>query len=362
MPEDRDPAFERRLDELRREALANGSVQGRGVDIAGSPLPVARAYAGRNGSPGRPPGNGHVNGLSQATQSGSGKPGYFGLAALKQPVWTWEISAYFFIGGLTGMAAVIATAATFCGQPEIVRAAMWMAFVGGVLSPILLIMDLGRPLMFFNMLRVFKPQSAMSMGVYILTPFGLTAIPGALFVELTCHDWLPRGILPWLVHLVAVALTVVAGLSGMLLATYTGVLIGATAVPAWNTHRSLLPLHFGTAGLGSAAGLLTLLGYGLSSVTAMLWVTVAVETILWLWLMLRRHGAADRALHTGIGGMLLMSAEILLGPLSLALMAFGLKPWAAVAFLLGAALSRVGWIQAGKASARDPEAAFASQR
>ncbi len=357
MPKDRDPAFERRLDELRQAALANGRVNGRGVDVAGSPLPISKVKAGPKGGNGQ-----HIRELSQATQSGSGKPGYFGLAALKAPVWTWEISAYFFVGGLTGMAAVIATATTFLGHPEITRAAMWIAFVGGVLSPALLIMDLGRPLMFLNMLRIFKPQSAMSMGVYILTPFGMTAIPGALAVELTMHDWLPHGFILSLVRFAAVALTVIAGLSGMLLATYTGVLIGATAIPAWNRHHSILPLHFGTAGLGSAAATLTLIGDGLRPLDAILWVTAAIETCLWLWLMFRRHGAADRALHEGTGGMLLMPAEILLGPVSLVLLAFGLTGWMSGLFLFGAMLSRIGWIQAGKVSARDPEAAFASQR
>ena len=351
MPKDRDPAFERRLDELRQEALANGRVDGRGVDIAGSPLPVGAVKSGRN--------NGHVRDLSQATQSGSGKPGYFGLAALKQPVWTWEISVYFFVGGLSGMAAVVALAALCFHHWEITRAAMWIAFGGGVISPVLLIMDLGRPLMFFNMLRVFKPQSAMSMGVYILTPFGMTSVPGALAVELTTHDWIPPGVILSLINLAAVALTALAALSGMLLATYTGVLIGATAIPAWNRHRTILPLHFGTAGLGSAISLLTLLGYSLRPLTAIFWVTVAIETFLWLWLMFRRHGAADRALHEGAGGRLLMPAEILLGPVSLALVSLGWNHWASGLFLFGAALSRVGWIQAGKQSARDPEAAFA---
>ncbi len=355
MPKDRDPAFERRLDTLRQEALDNGRVGGKGVDIAGSPLPVGKVKSGSNG-------HGHVRDLSQATQSGSGKPGYFGLAALKQPVWTWEISAYFFIGGLSGMAAVVAMAALCFHHWEITRAAMWLAFAGGVLSPVLLVMDLGRPLMFLNMLRVFKPQSAMSMGVYILTPFGMTSVPGALVVELTMHDWIPPGIILSLINVAAVALTVIAALSGMLLATYTGVLIGATAIPAWNRHRTILPLHFGTAGLGCAISTLTLLGYGLRSLAAIFWVTVLIETFLWLWLMFRRHGAADRALHEGRGGMLLMPAEILLGPLSLVLVSLGWVYWASGVFLVGAALSRVGWIQAGKQSARDPEAAFASQR
>ncbi len=357
MPKDRDPAFERRLDELRREAKVNGIVGGRGVDVAGSPLPISKVKAGPKGGNGQ-----HVREQSQATQSGSGKPGYFGMPVLKEPVWTWEISIYFFVGGLTGMAAVIALAAMFFRHPEITRAAMWIAFAGGVISPVLLIMDLGRPMMFFNMLRVFKLQSPMSMGVYILTPFGMTSIPGAMATELTFHDWLPHGIILILIQLAAKVLTIVAGLSGMLLATYTGVLIGATCVPAWFTHRSLLPLHFGTAGLGCAAALLALLGYELPALTAIFWVTVVVETILWLWLMFRRHGAADRALHEGRGGGLLMPAEILAGPLSLALLAFHLPLWASAAFLLGSLLSRFGWIQAGKASARDPEAVFASQR
>ena len=35
-----------------------------------------------------------------------------------------------------------------------------------------------------------------------------------------------------------------------LLATYTGVLIGATAIPAWFLYRTLLPIHFGNGGIG----------------------------------------------------------------------------------------------------------------
>ena len=177
---DRDPAFERRLDELRREAQTSGSVNGRGVDIAGSPLPIARVKAGPKNVNGQ-----HIREQAQVTQSGSGKPGYFGMPVLKEPVWTWEISIYFFVGGLTGMAAAVARGRDFfpasrrwpappCGSPSF----------GGVVSPVLLIMDLGRPLMFFNMLRgVQAAESPMSMGVYILTPYGMASIPGALAVE-----------------------------------------------------------------------------------------------------------------------------------------------------------------------------------
>ena len=363
MPKDRDPAFERRLDELRQEAVAQGRVQGKGVDIAGSPLPIS-AVKGGNGAGRNGHGQGSHNGLERASQSGKDKAGYYGMPALKPPVWTWEIPIYFFIGGMCGMAGVVALAATVFDHPEVVRAAMWITAFGGVASPVLLIMDLGRPLLFFNMLRVFKLRSAMSMGVYILTPYGMASIPGALAVELhhqsVVHQWLEPGLLLSLIHWAGIALTFVTGLSGMLLATYTGVLIGATAVPAWHQHRSLLPLHFGTAGMGSAVSLLALLGYTLRPLAVIFWVTVAVETTLWLWLLFRRHGKIDRALHEGTGGRLLMPAELLSGPIALALITFGFVKTAGVGFMLGSLLSRFGWVQAGKQSAKDPEAVFAT--
>ena len=44
----------------------------------------------------------------------------------------------------------------------------------------LLIVDLGRPMRFLHMLRVFKPTSPLSVGSYILSPFSaLTVAPQA---------------------------------------------------------------------------------------------------------------------------------------------------------------------------------------
>lgn len=347
MPAVHDPGFERRLEELRREAHTKGRVEGRGVDVSGGPIPV-------NVPPNKP------NTRIGASEDNAGKTGYYGMPAIKPPVWTWEIPLYFFIGGAAGMAAVIAMATLFLGRMEISRPAMWIAATGGVLTPVLLVMDLGRPLMFLNMLRVFKPQSAMSMGVYILTPFGMASIPGALATELYARHLLPEGIWTTLLHLAVYGLVIVSGLSGMLLATYTGVLIGATAVPAWHTHRVVLPLHFGIAGLGTAAALLELFGYRIAPLNAISWLAIGVETALWLWLF-KKHGAADRTVHEGRSGLMLKTAEILTGPLALALRAGGLLPFSAGSFVIGAFISRFGWIQAGKMSAKDPAAVFASQ-
>ena len=105
---------EKRLEELREQAWKEGVVPGKGVDVAGGPIPR--------------------------------KPGYYGQPVVKPPVWTWEIPLYFFFGGMAGMSAVIASGAIIFHHVDLARAAMWIAAIAGaVLSPILLIMDLGRP-------------------------------------------------------------------------------------------------------------------------------------------------------------------------------------------------------------------------
>ena len=56
------------------------------------------------------------------------------------------------------------------------------------------------------------------------------------------------------------------------------------------------------------------------------------------------------------------SAKYLPGRSPLVLRFFGAIPLAAISFLLGASVSRFGWIAVGKVSGRDPEAVFASQK
>ncbi len=320
---------EKRLEELREQAWKDGVVAGRGVDVAGGPIPR--------------------------------KPGYYGQPVVKPPVWTWEIPIYFFVGGLSGMSAVIASAAVLFHHVDLARTAMWLAAIGVILSSILLIMDLGRPLLFINMLRVFKHQSAMSMGVWILSTFAVCVVPGLIALELHAHQVL-GGTLGQLMRLVAGMLIFGSAFFGTLLATYTGVLIGATAIPAWFLHRLLLPIHFGTAGLGSAAGLLELLGHRLAALNALGYYAAAVESALLLWLSVDKHGMADRAIHEHGSGWVIRIGEILTGPLALVFRLFGQVPLAAISFLIGALVSRFGWIAVGKVSGSDPESVFAAER
>jgi hypothetical protein len=330
---------EKRLEELREQAWQEGVVPGKGVDVAGGPIPRK---------------------LDPASPSGGG-PGYYGEPVVRPPVWTWEIPIYFFVGGLGGMSGVIALAAAIFHHLDLARAAMWVAAIGVVLSPLLLILDLGRPHLFINMLRVFKPQSAMSMGAWILSAFGACAVPGLIALELHTHQIFP-GTLNQLLRVAAGIFIFGSAIFGTLLATYTGVLIGATAIPAWFLHRTLLPIHFGTAGLGSAAAVLELLGHRIPALNFIGFYAAAIETALLIWLSVDKHGAADRAIHEHASGWLIRIGEILNGPLALILRFFGLVPFAAISFLVGALVSRFGWIAVGKVSGSDPESVFAAER
>ncbi len=320
---------EQRLEQLREQAWDKGIVVGRGVDVAGGP--IAR------------------------------RPGYYGEPVVKPPVWTWEIPVYFFIGGLSGMAAVIALAGLIFHRNDLARAAMWLAAIGAVFAPVLLTADLGRPRLFLNMLRVFKYRSPMSVGAWIVSIFGACAIPGLIALELHALHVFSSGVDQFL-KILAGLLIAGSAFWGILLATYTGVLLGATAIPAWFLHRIFLPIHFGAAGLGSAAALLELLGHRIAPLNAIGFLAAGIETALWIWLEINRHGAADRALHAGHSGWLIRGSEILSGPLALILRLANLVPLAGISFLLGALINRFGWISAGKVCARDPEAVFASQR
>src|SRR5262249_5321370 len=242
---------ESRIDQLREDAWAKSGVTGRGVDVAGGPIPR--------------------------------KPGYYGHPVVRPPVWTWEIPIYFFVGGLGGMSTVIALGAVLFHHFDIARMAMWFAAIASVLSPILLILDLGRPHLFINMLRVFKPQSAMSMGAWILAAFGMCVVLGLIALEVqTFHPF--GGAIDYILGLAVGILIFGSGLFGMLLASYTGGLSGAIAILGWFLHHRLLPILFGTAGLGSAAALLELLGHRIPPLNAIGLFAAAVETVLLIWL------------------------------------------------------------------------------
>jgi formate-dependent nitrite reductase membrane component NrfD len=286
--------------------------------------------------------------------------GYHGHPIVKPPVWTWEVPLYFFVGGASGMSALIA-AASLIGNTslELAETALWIALLGSLISPVLLILDLGRPTRFLNMLRVFKLRSPMSVGAWTLIAFNAFCVASVVlfegFAPLHHELELSRGLLGALLYCAMLG----AAASGVILATYTGVLLGATAIPAWAAHRAILPVHFGAAGLGSAVALIEIFDRHRDSLGAIAIVASVVETVLFVISETRGRGIRHRALRQGRALWLLRSAGILTGPASLLLRLIGGWPLAALLFLVGALLSRYAWVAAGRASAADTEAALA---
>jgi hypothetical protein len=114
--------------------------------------------------------------------------------------------------------------------------------------------------------------------------------------------------------------------------------------------------------LGSEAAVLELVGHRIPALNFIGFYAAAVETALLIWLSVAKHGAGDRAIHEHGSGWLIRIGEVFNGPLALLLRFVGFIPWAAISFLAGALVSRIGWIAVGKVSGTDPEAVFASQR
>jgi formate-dependent nitrite reductase membrane component NrfD len=286
---------------------------------------------------------------------------YYGLPTLKRPVWTWEVPAYFFVGGAAGAAATIAAAARIAGgRPDLVRDARWIAAAGGLISPPLLIADLGRPERFLNMLRVFKVQSPMSVGAWTLVAFSNAAAASA------CADWIDRasgGRVP--VRVLGNAAEAVAAATGLVLSTYTGVLIGATAIPSWAENVRILPVHFGASAIGSAVSILELMGHRDPALNMLGAGAAAIETLIGasLELSLASRGSADAAtrealvpLTHGWSGRVVRAGGVLSGPLPLALRVLAARSpsarkAAAVSTIVGSVLTRVGWLAAGRESA-----------
>ena len=282
---------------------------------------------------------------------------YYGRSILKEPVWTWEIPWYFFTGGLAGASSGLALVARLVGNHRLARRAQLAALAGATVSPVLLISDLGRPDRFYNMLRVFKPTSPMSMGTWLLTTFGSASGLAA------ASDVL--GIFPRLSRLSEA----VAALLGPALATYTAVLVADTSVPVWHEARRELPFVFAASSAASAGACAALLAPVRDSGPARrLAVGGALLEIGAVEAMKRQMGElVAEPYEQGEAGRFDKIAKALSG-LGAAMMAFAgrKRRSAAIAggalILAGAAFGRWSVFKAGFQSARDPKYTVMPQR
>jgi formate-dependent nitrite reductase membrane component NrfD len=174
------------------------------------------------------------------TQVGTEMQSYYGRPIVKEPVWQPEIPMYFFTGGIAGGCSLLHGFARVAGYERLSKTALYVGAAADVVSPALLVSDLGRPERFLNMLRVFKVTSPMSVGSWILFVSG-GASNTAAALELVGR----LQPLKWAAELVSFA-------TGAPLATYTGTLLADTAIPVWHEARKELPWLFGASAAASA--------------------------------------------------------------------------------------------------------------
>lgn len=289
------------------------------------------------------------------TESSTPVRSYYGQPIVKEPAWTWEVPWYLFAGGLAGASSLGAALAELTGHAELARRTRLVAAGAAAVSPVLLVSDLGRPRRFLNMLRVFKPTSAMSVGSWILASFG-AATTGA--AALDALDRLPR--------LRSRMSQAAAGL-GVPLATYTAVLLSDSANPAWHGARDTLPFVFAASAAASSGAAMTLAGPADQTASARrLTIAGGAAELAATETMRRRLGSVGRVYHEGAAGRFdtaatacTIAGAVLLG---LGGRRSGAR-WAGAGLTLaGAVCTRWSVFKAGFQAARDPAHVVRQQR
>jgi formate-dependent nitrite reductase membrane component NrfD len=289
---------------------------------------------------------------------------YYGQPILQPPVWEARaIASYFFLGGLAGASSVLGAGAQATGRRGLARASK-VAAVGAIgVSLGALVEDLGRPERFAMMLRVVKPTSPMSVGVWILAGYGPAAGAAALSAV---TGRLPR---------IGAAATAVAALLGPAVASYTAVLAADTAVPAWHDAHRQLPFVF-TGSAAAAAGGLGLLAapaaeQGPARRAA---VTGGIAELVAAQWMQRSMGGSARAYRSGKPRLLRGFAEALTaaGTAGAALSGLPalrvgragrmLSAASGLALMGGSACTRFAVFEAGRVTTLDPRYVVEPQR
>jgi len=318
-------------------------------------------------------GEGHPD-LRQGTRTVSSElqTSYYGKPVVKAPHWRWLIIVYFFLGGIAGASYTIGTIANlFSRERNVERAARYLSLAAVLPCPVLLVLDLGRPERAFNMFRVVKLKSPMSLGSWALFFLGLfSGISAGLqaLADLTGRDALPG----------PRRLIGILGLPfSIFLSGYTGVLLVTTNIPLWWRAFPLMsPTFVSSAYSTSLAAISIVLGRERAETARKLARAEAVclaTELTFLTAGAIRLGKIGRPLTAGrlgmifwpvtyVGGVLVPLLLQLSGPVRGNTHSQGRRVGTAALTLVGGFALRALMIFAGRESARRPEDYFALTR
>jgi formate-dependent nitrite reductase membrane component NrfD len=295
------------------------------------------------------------------------------------PHWEWYyIAMYFFIGGVSAGAYFIGSLVELLGiekQRQISRIAYYIAFPTILVTPVLLIADLGSPLRFWHLFFYTKEgipymntTSPLSVGTWALLIYsGMSFVS---FLNVLAADGRLKS--PALTNLLNLfnriphkVYAVIGAFFGFFVAGYTGVLLNITARPLWASTDPLVGSLFIASGASTGAAAIALvmawqkMGSGATFERLEVFDRVAmiVELAL-IVLMIIIAGQYAAPLLRGVYGVMFLGGTVVLGILiPLGLNWYARKPGAAtndlvmltaILVLLGGALLRISLVQAGQ--------------
>jgi formate-dependent nitrite reductase membrane component NrfD len=343
------------------EAGGAGSSSGRIAGRAAGQGPGPRGRGRRRRGGGGDDGSREQSMVPRATFTS-----YYGRPVLKPPAWEDDIAYYFFLGGLAACSSGLAAGADLTGRPALRRGGRVGALAALGAGSYYLIRDLGRPERFHHMLRVAKPTSPMSMGTWILAAYGLPM--GLAAVDELMPGPLRRSVLGRLVGAVSRPAGLAAAAISPAVAAYTAVLCSQTAVPSWHEAHEELPFIFTASAAASAAGLGMIVAPVAEAAPARRLATYgAVVELLASRRLETRLGLLAEPYTTGKAHAHLQRASTLTAAGSIGGMMFGRRSRIAavlsgVALLAGGFYERLGILEAGRASTKDPKYVVQPQR
>ena len=323
-------------------------------------------------------GNGQGSGRAETSHHPETDPkrkdkNYYGIPPIKHAHWTWQIPLYFWIGGLGAGVQLFSTLAKLLGHEDkaLTRTSRYTVLATMVLSPVLLIWDLGRPERFYNMLRILKLRSPMSTQSWSLMVFG--SFGGLLATWQAADDGLlGRGKIAGLVKaLIPEKLVSLLALPfGLYVGSNTGTLIAATSVPIWARNWMFMGPTFLASGLSTALSWLSLVLHLTRSGEAKTLdvlhraekATIVIEAIL-IALSLGRMSKWSKPLFSKTVAPLFVGGTLIGGIAAPFALLSGEETrnksiLSAVLALAGGLAFRFALIRAGRISADDPEAYF----
>lgn len=298
-------------------------------------------------------------------------PTYYGRPQLKSaPFNNWVVGGYIFLAGVSGSAMLIsAVAEAVLGRRAsgMARHGRYLSLLAPTIGSALLVYDLHTPKRFYNMLRIAKKTSPMSIGTWILMAFSGAALTsaGAQFVADR------RGRAPWLRRIARVA-HVPAAIAGAGLSTYTASLLASTSTPLWAAAPRSMAVRLGASSVAAAAAALRLFERSPGNRRSLDEIALAALTAEFVASTVSRRTyrarGVDEALEGGWGMVEICavdSAGVML-PIAAhaAALVFGRRGGrrsgdvASAAILFGSLLLRVSMMGAGDRSADDPSISF----